>query len=149
MVLIPLQVRTSLFCVCNVGNASRREGLQREFLPECHFWGRLFRDCTCIYRDKRILSWFCCFVFYALIITSKGESRSPPRKKKFIISNAVLRHSICQRSLCRFPFATDGRHNGTLLLQFGKGFVDLFAVDTCDFCNFACVDGSTELTHGL
>ena len=149
MVLIPLQVRTSLFCVCNVGNATYRANLRILFQGGFPAWGRLFRDRTCIYRDKRILSWFCCFVFYALIITSKGESRSPPRKKKFIISNAVLRHSICQRSLCRFPLATDGRHNSPLLFQFGKGFVHLLAVDACDFCNFACVDGSAELTHGL
>ena len=49
----------------------------------------------------------------------------------------------------RFPLAAYGRHDGTLLLQFGKSLIDLLAVNACDFRNLASVDGCTELTHGL
>ena len=47
------------------------------------------------------------------------------------------------------PLAADGRHDGTLLLQFSESLIDFLTVDTCDFCNLASVDGCTELAHGL
>ena len=51
--------------------------------------------------------------------------------------------------LGRCPLAADGRDDGALLLQLGKGLVNLLAVDTCDFSNFSCIDGCAEFAHGL
>ena len=48
-----------------------------------------------------------------------------------------------------FPLATNGRHDGTLLLQFGKCLIDFLAVGTQCLGNIACGDGFACLAHGL
>lgn len=48
-----------------------------------------------------------------------------------------------------FPFATDRRHNGAILFQLGKGFVNLFAIGTQSLGHISGRNRFASLAHGL
>jgi hypothetical protein len=54
------------------------------------------------------------------------------------IVGQIIKGSAVRDKSSGCPLATDGRYNGTLLLQLGKSLVNLFAVDTCDLRNLDC-----------
>ena len=53
---------------------------------------------------------------------------------------AIRRILESEMLLGRLPLAAYGRYDGALFLQFCESLIDFLAVDTCDFCNLACVN---------
>ncbi len=48
---------------------------------------------------------------------------------------------------CRFPLATNWRHNSTFFFQFSKNLVNFLAVSTENFCHFASRYRFARLPH--
>ena len=53
------------------------------------------------------------------------------------------------KMLCGLPLAADGRHDGTLLLQFCESLIHFFAVGTKCLGHFTSGDGLARFAHGL